>query len=165
MIKKIFLLAALALPLFASAQTLKIGLVDTNSIIAAMPETTEAQNKLDELQKNYGTQFQNLEKEFQSQLEQYQNMSPDTPDATKKLLESQLRETQQKADAFQQNAMEDLQKKQNEYMAPILQKVRTAIESVGKEGSFSMIQEVQNALYFAAPVEDVTPLVKKKLGL
>ena len=33
MIKKILLMAALVLPFFASAQTLKVGLVDTNDII------------------------------------------------------------------------------------------------------------------------------------
>ena len=63
--------------------------------------------------------------------------------------------------------MEDLQKKQGELMQPVIAKVRNAIESVGKENGFSLIQDnaSQVTLYFAAPVEDVTPLVKAKLGL
>ena len=37
MIKKFLLAVAMIIPMFASAQSLKVGLVDTNSIIGAMP--------------------------------------------------------------------------------------------------------------------------------
>ena len=165
MIKKILLMAAVVLPLFASAQTLKIGLVDTNEIVGKMPETTAAQNTLAEAQKKYQAEFQRIEEEYQRQAEEYQNMAADELPAIKERKERQLQETLQKADAFQQNAMQDLQKQQDELMAPVIQKVKSAIESVGKENGFSLIQEAVNALYLASPVEDITPLVKAKLGL
>lgn len=165
MIKKILLLAAIALPLFASAQTLKVGIVDTNEIIGKMPETTAAQNTLNEVQKKYQAEFQRIEEEFQRQYEEFQAMSDDELPAIKERKARQLQETQQKADAFQQNVMQDLQKQQDELMAPIIQKVKSAIESVGKENGFTLIQEMVNAIYFASPVEDITPMVKAKLGI
>lgn len=165
MIKKILLMAAVALPLFASAQTLKIGLVDTNEIISKMPETTAAQNTLNEAQKKYQAEFQRIEEEFQRQYEEFQNMKEDELPAIKERKARQLQETQQKADQFQQQVMQDLQKQQDDLMAPIVQKVKSAIESVGKENGFNLIQEMAGQLYFAAPVEDITPLVKAKVGL
>ena len=38
MLKKILLAVAVAIPMFASAQTVKIGIVDTNAVFQAMPE-------------------------------------------------------------------------------------------------------------------------------
>lgn len=165
MIKKILLMAALALPFFASAQTLKLGLVDTNAIIGAMPGTTAAQNTLQELQKKYQEEFQRIEDEFQKQYEEFRNMKEDDPAPIRERKAQQIQETQQKAEAFQQKVMDDLQKKQDELMAPVVQQVRDAIESVGKENGFSFIQDIAASLFFAAPVEDITPLVKKKLGI
>lgn len=165
MIKKLLLMAALALPLFASAQALKVGLVDFNDIIGKMPETTAAQNTLNEAQKKYQAEFQRIEEEFQRQYEEFQNMAEDELPAIKERKARQLQETQQKAEAFQQNVMQDLQRQQDELMAPIMQKVRAAVESVGKENGFTLIQDINGSLYYASPVEDITALVKTKLGL
>ena len=58
MIKKILLAVAVMLPLFgASAQNIKIGLVNTNEIIQAMPETADAQKKLAENSKKYEDEY------------------------------------------------------------------------------------------------------------
>lgn len=165
MIKKLLLIAALALPLFVSAQTLKIGLVDTNEIIGKMPETAAAQNTLNEAQKKYQAELQRIEDEFKRQYEEFNQMAENELPAIKERKARQLQETQQKGEAFQQSVMQDLQKQQDELMAPIIQKVRSAIESVGQENGFSLIQDIQGQLYFAAPVEDITPLVKAKLGI
>lgn len=165
MIKKILLMAAVALPLLASAQTLKVGIVDTNEIIGKMPETTAAQNTLNEAQKKYQAELQNIDAEFQRQLEEFQNMKEDELPAIKDRKARQLQETQQKGEAFQQQVIQDLQRQQEELMAPVIQKVKSAIESVGKEGGYTLIQEMAGQLYFAAPVEDITPLVKAKLGI
>ncbi len=42
MLKKILLAVAVALPMFASSQTAKIGIVDTGSVLQAMSETAAA---------------------------------------------------------------------------------------------------------------------------
>lgn len=165
MIKKILFMAALMLPLFASAQSLKIGLVDTNEIIGKMPETAAAQNTLNEAQKKYQAELQKIEEEFKRQYEEYNSLGNDELPAIRESKERRLMETQQKAEAFQQSVMQDLQKQQEELMAPVIQKVRGAIESVGKENGFNLIQDIVGQLYFSAPVEDITPLVKAKLGI
>lgn len=165
MIKKFMLLAAVVLPMFVSAQTLKVGLVDTQEIIGKMPETTEVQNKLNESQKKYQAELELISKEFQKLYEEIQNMKEDELPAIKERKLTQLQETQRKGEAFEQQVMQDLQKQQQELMAPVIQKVRGAIESVAKEGGYTYVQEKDMLLYFAAPVEDITDAVKRKLGI
>ena len=52
-------------------------------------------------------------------------------------------------------------------MAPIVAKIHTAVESVGKEGGYTLIQPLdqQLVLYYQEPCSDITSLVKAKLGL
>lgn len=165
MIKKFLLAVAMIIPMFASAQSLKVGLVDTNSIIGAMPETTSAQTTLKEIQKRYETDYNKLQEELSRQYDELSKMGEDELPAIRDRKVREFQDNQQKLQAFEQQIMQDLQKKQEELMTPIMQKVRSAIESVGKEGGYSLIQELGQQLYFGAPVEDVTPQVKSRLGL
>lgn len=165
MLKKIILAVALLLPLAgASAQTLKIGLVDTNTIIAAHPDTKVAQAKIDETSAKYEEEYKKLGQEFQRL---YGEIKDDDLPAIKERKTKELQDQQLKIQNFEQSAQQHLAQMQQELMAPILQKIKDAIESVGKEEGFSLIQELapQLNLYYAAPVEDVTAKVRAKLGL
>lgn len=168
MFKKIILAVALMLPMFgavsAQAQTLKIGLVDTSAIIQAHPDTQEAQKKIDEVSKKYDEEYQKLGQELQRM---YNDLRDDDLPAIKERKTKELQDYSAKIQQFEQNAQQDLMRQQQELMAPILQKIRDAIESIGKEEGFSLIQEnaPQLNLYYAAPVVDITAQVKAKLGL
>ncbi len=167
MIKKVLLAIALICPMLLSAQTLKIGLVDFGSILQAMPETTAAQNQIKEVSDKYQAEYQKLGEEMNRLVEEYQKMSENELPAIKERKTRELNDYQQKIQAFEQNAMNDINKMNNDLMGPIQQKIAQAVESVGREGSYSLIQmyDPQLILYRAEPVEDVTPLVKAKLGI
>lgn len=167
MIKKVLLAIALICPMLLSAQTLKIGLVDVASIIEVMPETTAAQNQLKEVSDKYQAELNKLQEEMNRLYTEYQNLSENELPAIKERKTRELTDYQQKLQMFEQNAGADLQKMYGDLMGPIQQKVKQAVESVGREGNFSLIQmyDPQLALYYAAPVEDITPTVKAKLGV
>lgn len=167
MFKKLLLMAALALPMLASAQTVKIGLVDTNAIMAAMPETIEAQNKIQDTSNKYDEEYRKLGEEMKRMYDELSNLDESTPAAIRDRKTRDFTEYQQKIQQFEQNAMQDLQKLQNDLMAPIVQKMRTAIESVGIEGGYSLIEDnnPQIVLYHSAPTVDITNDVKTKLGI
>lgn len=167
MLKKFLLAVAVTFGMAASAQTVKIGLVDVANVVAAMPETTAAQQKLQESQKKYETQYNALGEELQKQYNELQNMKEDELPAIRENKTRAFADNQQKLQNFEQQVMQDLQKQQNDLMAPIITKVQGAIESVGKEGGYTMVQNLdpQNIFYYSSPAEDITPLVKAKLGL
>lgn len=165
MIKKILLAVALAIPMFVSAQTLKMGVVDTNAILEAMPDTKTAESKIAETSKKYEDEFAKLQQEFNRLYEEFQKMPETEPQVIKERKTRELADMNQKMETFHQQASQDLQRMQQELMSPIIAKIKNAIESVGKEGSFSTISESGVYIYYASPVIDITDSVKAKLGL
>ena len=167
MIKKVLLAIALICPMLLSAQTLKIGLVDFGSILQAMPETTAAQNQLKEVSDKYEAEYKKLGEEMNRLVEEYQKMAENELPAIRERKTRELSDYQVKIQQFEQTAGNDLQKMQADLMGPIQQKISQAVESVGREGNYSLIQmyDPQLTLYHTAPVEDITPIVKAKLGV
>lgn len=167
MLKKILLAVAVALPMFASAQTVKIGIVDTNAVFQVMPETAAAQTKLQDIQKKYQDEFSRLEEEYKRMVDDLQKMKEDELPAIRERKTREINDYQQKIQAFMQSADNDIAQQQQNLMAPIGTKIREAIESVGKEGGFSLIQNYSpdQTLFFAAPIVDITAQVKAKLGI
>lgn len=167
MLKKLLLVAAVLIPMLASAQTLKIGLVDTGEIFSKMPESAAAQKQVEDVNKKYEDEYAKLGEEIKRMYDELQQMKEDELPAIRERKTREFTDYQQKISQFEQQAMQDLQKLQQELMAPIMQKIRGAVEAVGKEGGYSLIQEKnpQLTIYFAAPVVDITGEVKAKLGV
>ena len=65
-----------------------------------------------------------------------------------------------------QKAQQDLTAKQEELYKPILAKAEVAIKAVSKEKGFAYVFDTaQQALVYFDGGEDITPLVKTKLGI
>lgn len=169
MIKKILLAVAMMLPMFgASAQnSVKIGLVDTNAIIQAMPDTQEAQKKVADASKKYEEEYARLGEEMKRMYDELTKMPENELAAIRERKTKEFQDYQVKVQNFEQSAQQDLARMQQELLAPIFQKIKAAVESVGKEGGYGMIQDYnpQQTLFFTDPVVDVTSQVKSKLGI
>ena len=167
MIKKILMLAALLLPMCAFAQGVKIGIVDVEEVVQKTPEFAESQTKFVETSKQYENTYMNLQEEMKRLYDEYNQLPEDTPQTIKERKTKNLQEQQVKLAQFEQTIEQDLAKVQQELLAPIYQKVTTAIQAIGQEEGFSLIEPKNNQiiLYFASPVEDITPKVKAKLGI
>lgn len=167
MIKKIFLAAALMLPLSIFAQDLKIGIVNVDEVVQKMPEYTDAQNKFVETSKKYEDELAKLNDELKRRYDDIQNMPNDELETIKERKVREFQEYQVKIQQFTQTAEQDMAKVQQDLMAPIEKKVNDAIRSVGQEGNFSLIEPNINSiiLYYSAPVVDITNEVKTKLGI
>jgi outer membrane protein len=163
MIKKIFLAIMIALPSMAFAQ--KFGVIDTQALTQELPEMKEAQTQLEASMKKYQDEEANLSAEFEKKYKELEGMDESTPQTIKDRRIAELQELQTKIQQFRQTASQDLQRQQEQLMAPIQQKVITAIKSVGAEGNFTMIFENVSPLYTGSDVVDVTSQVKGKLGI
>ena len=102
MLKKILLAVAIALPMFgASAQTtLKIGVVDTDALIQAMPETQEAQKKLADNSKKYEDEYARLQEEMKRMYDELSNMKDDELPAIKERKTREFQDYQTKVQNF-----------------------------------------------------------------
>ena len=165
MFKKLILAVLLALPMTALAQ--KLGTVEVEAVFTLMPETKEMQTKLEDASKQYETAFQGLTDEINKLYTEFQSIVNDTTvlDTIKERRMQDLQELDKKAQQFAQTAQAELQRQQAQLMQPIQEKVMNAIKTVGNENGFTMIFPEGVPAYVAADVQDVTALVKTKLGV
>lgn len=167
MFKKLFLLLAVVLPMTAMAQ--KFAVVDIQTVFAAMPETVQAQNQLQETSKQFQDEFQKLSSELEKLYGEFQQLAqdPNTPDSIKERRMNEIQERQAKAEQFRQSAEQDLARQQEQLMAPIHQRLTEAIKAVGQEGSYTLILPLEESLllYIGSDVTNVTDQVKRKLGI
>lgn len=161
--KKLFLIFALAMPMLVSAQ--KFGHVNTQEVFAQMPGLQEVRQKMDTLQGQYEGQIANMQEEFQKKLADYQKNEATLAEAVKTIRQQELGEMEQRIQLFYQTAQQDIQKKQQELLAPLHEKLSKSIQQVGEENGYTYIFDNAAMLYISPDANDVTPLVKKKLGI
>ena len=147
---------------FVNAQS-KIAHIDTQALAEAMPEMKAAQSQLEKLQRTYDTEIKTLSKEFETKLKQYEvEAESKTAEVNAKRAE-EVQGMQANINAYRQGAMEDLQKKQEDLIAPILEKARTAIQKVGRSQGYQYVLDSSSLLL--AEGKDLLVDVKKELGI
>lgn len=163
MIKKILLAILIALPTIASAQ--KLGVVNTQTILEAMPETATANSQLETAAKKYEDEFKKLQDEFQKKYAEFQQLAQDTPQSIKDRRMQEIQELSQRMEQFRATAAQDIDRQQQTLMQPITEKLQKAIQAVGAANNFTMILPVGMPLYQGTDVQDVTELVRTHLGI
>ena len=163
MIKKILLALVIAFPTMAFAQ--KFGVITTDQLIQSLPEMNEVKTTLEASSKKYEDEFKNLQDEMQKKYTEFQSLEETTPSTIKDRRLQEMQELDQKIQQFRQTASEDLQRQQQQLMAPIQEKVVKAIQSAGAEGGYTFIFENVVPLYTGTDVTDITATVKTRLGI
>ncbi len=163
---KKLIIIAVALTAFAttvSAQ--KLGHVNFEEVITMLPERAAAEKEVQDLQKKLEERLSTMIQTYQTKVQAYeadQAMSP----AMKTSAAGEISDLQRRIQEFQQTAVTEIETKQNELMGVMLERVRTAASAVGKSGNFSYIfDSSSNGSLLYAAGEDVTPMVKKELGI
>lgn len=167
----IYVLSAVSLLVLTNvsfAQTkLKFGHVDSNALLQMMPERLSAQKALEthakQLEETLGTMKTEFEKKYTEYVSNADSLSP----LIRQTKEAELGELQQRIQAFQQQAQQELVKKENELLKPIVEKARKAIDEVGAENGYLYIFDIGTGaiLHHSADSQDILPLVKTKLGI
>ncbi len=161
-----FFFTVLLTSLGFSQATLKLGHIDSNEILTLMPETDSLQNELKNYADYLDQQMNAMAMEYQSKVTDYQDNVATMSDLIRQTKEKEITDLQARTQAFQQSADQDLQAKQAELFNPLIEKVKNAIDEVGRENSYTYILDVgAGAVIFYEGGDDVLPLVKKKLGI
>lgn len=164
---KLIAIVAFTLAAMAVSAQVKLGHIETQKLIAAMPEMTAAQKTMTDKQTEVEKELTNMQEQFKTKLNDYSQNSKTMSDVIRASKEQELQELQQRIERFREIAMDNLEKTQKDLMQPIMDKALNAIKAVGKENGFAYIYDMSAGviLFAAENTEDVMPLVKKKLGL
>lgn len=149
----------------------KLGYADTEYILTQLPESKKVEAEL----KAYGAQLENQLKakyaEYQKKLEDFQANATKWVDAVAQDKQNELQMLQQQFQKFQQDAEQSFAKKQQDLMAPMIDKVGTAINDVAKENGYAFVITLNAAgsgekvLLYKDSQFDISNLVLKKLGV
>jgi outer membrane protein len=143
----------------------KIGYIDSNKILTEMPQTDSLSKELKNYADYLDQQMQTMGQEYQKKVQDYQQNVAGMSDLIRQTKEKEITDLQQRIQAFQASADQDLQNKQQELFNPLIQQVKDAITAVGKENGYNYILDVGTGAVVYYEGDDIFPLVKKKLGI
>ena len=166
-LKKLSFLIVLGLMISLSAQSQKAGFVNVQIVLKKIPEYQSAQEKLNELAKQYKEEIKTIKREIATLYSSYQ--------ADKILLSAEMREKKlaeikkkedelelMKAKRFGENG--DLFKERQKLVKPIQDKVYKAIQEIAEKKGFGMMLDVSSdisILYYNEKYNKTQDVIKK----
>lgn len=167
--KKLLLISLLALFTLANtnAQELKLGHINTQELMSTLPKKVAAEAELKKHAEQLESFRTNIQDELTKKYEDYLTQRDSYTDLVKATKEKELQDLQQRLGTYEKTAQQDLMQKESELLQPIVEEVRKAITEVGQENGFLYIFDTAtgNLLFQSTESIDITPLVRKKLGL
>jgi len=162
--KKITLIFTLCILCVIPSFAQKYGHVNSNEVMMAMPGIDSIQIKLVEFQKSLEAIYDNMVAEFHSKREKLDKEAGTMSSSVRKLREDEIISMQNRIIDFQNSAEQDVEEESVRLITPFQEKIQNAINDIAKEHKYSYIFDTRILLYYDGG-DDVTPLVKKKLGI
>ncbi|MCL2290321.1 MAG: OmpH family outer membrane protein [Bacteroidetes bacterium] len=162
--KKITLILVALVVCMTSTFAQKYGHVNSNEIMQVMPGIDSVQIKLMDFHNSLQVIYENMFNEFQTKKDRFDKEAGTMSSAVRKLREDELIALQNRIQEFEMNVQQDIEEEKFRLIAPFQEKVQNAINDVAKEHKYNYIFDTQILLYYDGG-DDVTPLVRKKLGI
>jgi outer membrane protein len=170
-------LAVACTPLFAQTTTsatapTKIGYTNVDFVLGKLPESKKIQNELEITKAQLDKALSDKYKEFQEKLDNYNKNAGSMADVLRTDKEKELQNLQSSIQELQRNSETSLQNKYQQLIEPVLAKINTAIQEVGKANNYLYILNSDAGanttpilLYVGSEDNNVTDLVLKQLGV
>lgn len=172
--KKLLIVAGfISLSTWSNAQTkpLKIGYTNVDYLIASVPDSKQIEAELKTYKEQLDKQMEIKVKEFREKYEAYEKGASMMTEVIRADKEKELQDLNGQIEAFQKNAEQSLQEKQQKLMKPVLEKIQKAIDAVADENDYTYILSSDGALGQVPIVLhgpdslNISDLVLKKLGV
>ena len=146
----------------------KIGHIDTQAILQLMPERDSAAKVYEKFNAEITKNFESMNVVYNNLLETYTKQKDSLSSFIRSAKEAELVDMQGKIQNFRDVAQQELDKKQSELMAPIVEKLKKAIKAVAEANKFTYVIDVAGGSLVYFPEDEslnILPLVKAKLGI
>lgn len=164
--KKLIVVAVMALGIFSASAQTKIGYISTDELISLMPEAAKLNTELAEYQTSLQQQGLALQADADKKRDQYFKDSATLSASMKEIRRDELVKLYSDLENYSQTASEKANQYAAKKVAPIREKAMDAIKAVAKEKGYAyVIDNSSNLLLVMPPADDLLPLVKTKLGI
>ena len=144
----------------------KVAHINTQELVAAMPETKQMQEELKKVAQAYDTEYKSQGTALQAKVQKYDQEAPTQTDAKNAERMQEVQDLQKKLQVYAQTAQQELAKKQEDLYKPIGEKAKKAIEDVaatlGLEYVFDSSPGAGLVVYKG---KDLMTATKTKLGI
>ena len=149
---------------FMNAQS-KVAHINTQQLIEAMPEMKSAKAELEKLAKTYENEIKNMANVLEAKVKQYDaEASAQTQEENEKRLK-EVQGHEQSIRSYQAQAQQDLAKKEQELIEPILKRAKDAVIKVAKAQGFQYVLDSTTGQgVILADGKDLFEDVKAELG-
>jgi outer membrane protein len=155
-------LAAFAVP--ARGQVYKLAYIDSRRLLAEAPGAQEAQQKFQDELSAFRAQVQVLQDSLNAMIDDYQRKSV--------LLSPEEKQRQEDAIVARRDAVQErvngidarAQQRQNELMAPVMNRIQDVIDAIRVEGGYSIIFDAAQGIVSADTTLDMTSNVLARMN-
>ena len=128
--KTLLLIAVFTLGLGGVANAQKFGHIETDKLIANMPATKTMQVELEKMQKTYKDEITALAKKYEEKLKKYGAEEKAQTQETNSKRKVEVQQDRNRLAQAEQFATQEMQKKYQEKLKPILERAQKAIKEV-----------------------------------
>ncbi len=160
--KTIILAMLMALPMTMFAQ--KIGHVNIEAVAQGMPEYAALQTELQNLEKQFQDELQRKQTEIQTKADAYEKEKATLSETLRNYREQELQKAYEEYQQFGQTSQQEYQKVSSTKQNEIMEKIMKAVEEVGAAGGYAYILPANGIAYMGTGANDITDQVKAKVG-
>ncbi len=165
MTRRVFMAIALSLVVaapstFAAGEADKVAVVDFAKIFQQMPETKQAQATMQVAAAPVQKEITRLNQDYQKSLNAYKAAKP----AAKAQKESDVSQKAQALQKYQQEQGAIIQKKEQELIVPIQDKIKAAVKSIAQKEGFGLVLD-KGVYVWGTPEHDLTFKVMDQLNI
>ncbi len=165
-LKRLLLVAFLAIGIGSMANAQKIGHINYERVIANMPETRALQGEIEKISKTYKDDLESSAKKLDAKIKKYTAESSTQTQQVNEQRGQEVQADRTRISQAEQAAYQDIQEKQNRGLIPILEKAKKAIEELAKsKGILYVMDSSVGKGLLVADGEDLYDAIKAKLGL
>jgi len=162
------IIALLSVASITSVSAQKFAHINSQLLMVEMPEMKSADSQIQTYQEGLMKKGQDMVQAFEAKYLAYaeQANKGELNKIEMQQKEGELGKEQQDIQAYEQEVQTLLAQKRQSLYKPLIDKVKVAIEQVGKEGDYTMIFESgSGVLVHAVESDDIMALVKAKIGM
>ena len=161
----LFIIALMFVPSVSFAQQ-KIGHINVQELLQAMPDRVKIQNELENYKSELEEQIKSMSQEWERKITDFQTNQDNMTDVIKQNKAREIQDLEARIEEFQKTAQQELLKKEKDLMQPFIEESQKAIETVSKSNGYAYILDISSgSVLFSSDATNIIDLVKKELNI
>jgi outer membrane protein len=152
-------------PVWAAAAEFKVGVVDGMDVVSKSADGKRVQDSIKRKTEELGRPFGQKQKDLAQQVQEFEKQASMMKEDARKRKAEELQKKMQDMQRQGADAEKQLQQYQEKELAPLFQKLESAVKAVATQEKLDMVLDKRNAgLLYMDPKMDITDKVRTKFG-